>query len=90
MAFRLLERYNLTISLYYLLNKFDFNKDRKTGNGMERNKFMLLGNIDQLKSKPVSVPDEPAVRACFGSRLHADEAYCLYNGPLASFMCQNH
>ena len=58
---------------------------------MERNKFMLLGIIDQLKSKPDEpVPDEPAVRACFGSRLHADEAYCLYNGPLASFMCQNH
>ena len=57
---------------------------------MERNKFMLLGIIDQLKSKPVYVPDEPAVRACFGLRLHADEAYCLYNGPLTSFMCQNH
>ena len=77
--FRLLERYNLTISLYYLLNKFGL-KDRKTGNGMERNKFMLLGIIDQPKSKSVSVPDEPAVRACFGLRLHADEAYGQYNG----------
>ena len=47
---------------------------------MERNKFMLLGIIDQPKSKSVSVPDEPAVRACFGLRLHADEAYGQYNG----------
>ena len=80
MAFRLLERCNLTISLYYLRNKIGFNKDRKTVNGMEKNKFMLLGIIDQLKSKPVFVPDEPAVKACFGLRLHADEAYGQYNG----------